>query len=67
MKRFIEVTDIDDGVKILLAVDKIISIENDGYYGVFITMFKNNDGVLVGTSVSESYDEIKRQLNESEV
>ena len=66
MKNFIEVTDYDDGTKILLSIDKIISIENDGINGVFIAMFKGNDGVPIGISVSESYDEIKSKLKESE-
>ncbi len=67
MKNFIEVTDYDDGTKMLLAIDKIISIEDDGDNGVFIAMFKGNDGVSIGVSVSESYDEIKNRLKESEV
>lgn len=67
MKNFIEVTDCDDGTKMLLSIDKIISVECDGGGNVFIAMFKDNDGVPVGISVTESYDEIKTKLKESEV
>ena len=66
MKNFIEVTDYDDGTKMLLSIDKIISVECDGDGNVFIAMFKDNDGVPVGISVTESYDEIKNKLKESE-
>ena len=66
MKNFIEVTDYDDGTKMLLSIDKIISVECDGDGNVFIAMFKDNDGVPVGISVTESYDEIKNKLRESE-
>ncbi len=62
MKKFIEVTDYDDGTKMLLSIDKIISIEDDGKNGVFIAMLKGNDDVLVGVSVSESYENIKQKL-----
>lgn len=65
MKNFIEVTDYDDGTKMLLSIDKIISVECDGDGNVFIAMFKDNDGVPVGISVTESYDEIKNKLRES--
>lgn len=66
MKNFIEVTDCDDGTKMLLSVDKIISVECDGGGNVFIAMFKGNDGIPIGVTVTERYDEIKSKLKESE-
>ncbi len=65
MKNFIEVTDYDDGTKMLLPIDRIIGIESDGGESVFIGMFADADGMPVGVSVSESFDEVKNKLMKS--
>lgn len=66
MKNFIEVTDYYDGTKMLLAIDKIISIEHD-VDGTFIAMLRGNDDAPIGASVTESYEEIKNKIIKSEV
>lgn len=68
MKRFIEVTNYDGGMTVLVPIDKITGIVCDGDGSVFIEMGTNgNDDVSSGILVCESYDEIKRRINENEV
>lgn len=66
MEKFIEVTDYDDGTKMLLPIDKIITIESDGSDSVFISMLIDSDSTPVGVYVAESYEEIKAKLIKSE-
>ena len=66
MKGFIEVTDYDGGMRVILPVDKIISIVCDKAKSVFIEMGVDNKGVSSGILVTESYEEIKRKLKQNE-
>ena len=68
MKNFIEVTNYDGGMTVLVPIGKITGIVCDGDGGVFIEMGTNgNDNTSSGILVTESYDEIKSKLKESEV
>ena len=62
MKDFIEVTDLDGGMKVLLPVSKITAIVCDNYGHVFIELGLNNKGDSSGLLVTESYDEVKQNL-----
>lgn len=62
MINFIEVTSYDDGMKVLVPIDKITGIVQDGDGNVFIEMGTNRDNTSSGILISESYDEIKRKL-----
>ena len=64
MKGFIEVTDYDGGMRVILPVDKITSIVCDKAKSVFIKMGVDNKGVSSGILVTESYEEIKQKLIE---
>lgn len=67
MKGFIEVTDYDGGMRVILPVDKITSIVCDKVKSVFIEMGVDNKGVSSGILVTESYEEIKEKLFNCEV
>lgn len=67
MKGFIEVTDYDGGMRVILPVDKITSIVCDKAKSVFIEMGVDNKGVSSGILVTESYEEIKRKLKQKDV
>ena len=67
MKGFIEVTDYDGGMRVILPVDKITSIVCDSSDSVFIEMGVDNKGVSSGILVTESYEEIKRKLTQKDV
>ncbi len=68
MKKFIEVTDYDGKMNVLVPIDKITGIVCDGDGSVFIEMETNGkDGISSGILVIESYDEIKAKLKECEV
>lgn len=68
MKNFIEVTNYDGGMTVLVPIGKITGIVCDGDGSVFIEMGTNgNDDTSSGILVTESYDEIKNKLKESEV
>lgn len=67
MKNFIEVTDYDGGMKVLCPVHKITGIVCDANGDVFIEMGTDKGGDSSGILVSESFDEIKAKINESEV
>lgn len=67
MKNFIEVTDYDGGMNVLVPIGKITGIVCDGDGSVFIEMGTDNGGISSGILVNESYDEIKNKLKESEV
>ena len=67
MKNFIEVTDYDGGMTVLVPIGKIMGIVCDGDGSVFIEMGTNgNDGTSSGILCIESYDEIKNKLKASE-
>ena len=67
MKNFIEVTSYDDGMKVLVPIGKITGIVRDGDGSVFIEMGTNRDDTSSGIFITESYEEVKRKLKESEV
>ena len=67
MKGFIEVTDYDGGMRVILPVDKITSIVCDKTKSVFIEMGVDNKGISSGILVTESYEEIKRKLKQKDV
>ena len=67
MRNFIEVTDYDGGMNVLVPIAKITGIVCDGDGSVFIEMGVGKDGVSSGVLVSESYDEIKNKLKDCEV
>ena len=67
MKNFIEVTNFDGGITVLVPIAKITGIVCDGDGGVFIEMGTDKNDISSGILVTETYDEIKKKLNESEV
>lgn len=67
MKGFIEVTDSDDGLTFLVPVGKITGVVCDVKGNVFIEMGTNSDTSSSGILVTESFDELKRKIEESEV
>ena len=67
MKGFIEVTDYDGGMRVILPVDKITSIVCDKAKSVFIEMGVDNKGISSGILVIESYEEIKQKLTQKDV
>lgn len=67
MKKFIEVTDEENGLQVLCPIDKITSIVCDGDGSVFIELGVDGKGVSSGILICESYDEIKAKIKDSEV
>lgn len=67
MRNFIEVTDFDGQLKVLCPIGKITGIVCDRDGSVFIEMGTDGKGESSGILVTESYDEIKQKLNQSEV
>lgn len=67
MKGFIEVTDYDGGMRVILPIDKITSIVCDKAKSVFIEMGVDNKGISSGILVTESYEEIKQKLTQKDV
>ncbi len=67
MKNFIEVTDYDGKMNVLVPISKITGIVCDGDGSVFIEMGTDKNDTSSGILVTESYDEIKKKLKESEV
>lgn len=68
MKNFIEVTDYDGKINVLVPVGKITGIVCDGDGSVFIEMETNgSDGISSGILVTETYEEIKQKLLNCEV
>lgn len=67
MKNFLEVTNYDDGITVLVPIDKITGIVCDGDGSVFIEMGTDRSDISSGIFVTESYGEIKEKLKESEV
>ena len=67
MKKFIEVTNYDGGMKVLVPIGKITGIVCDGDGSVFIEMGTNENETSSGIHVTESYDEIKKKIKDSEV
>lgn len=67
MKGFIEVTDYDGGMRVILPVDKITSIVCDKAKSVFIEMGVDNKGISSGILVTESYEKIKQKLTQKDV
>ncbi len=66
MKNFIEVTNYDGGMTVLVPIGKITGIVCDGDGSVFIEMGTDKNDTSSGVLVIESYDEIKAKLKESE-
>ncbi len=66
MKNFIEVTDCDNGMKVLVPIAKVTGIVCDGDGSVFIEMGTDKGNISSGILVVESYDEIKNKLKDSE-
>ncbi len=62
MQGFIEVTNYENGKKVLVSISNIISVmyNDDGI--VFIETWKRGDVVSIGILASESYVEIKNKL-----
>lgn len=67
MKNFIEVTDYDGKMNVLVPISKITGIVCDGDGSVFIEMGTDKNDTSSGILITESYDEIKKKLKESEV
>lgn len=67
MKSFIEVTDFDGEMKVLLPVSKITAIVCDDDGSVFVELGMNSKGDSLGLLITESYGEIKEKIKESEV
>lgn len=67
MKSFIEVTDFDGEMKVLLPVSKITAIVCDDDGSVFVELGMNSKGDSSGLFITESYGEIKEKIKESEV
>lgn len=67
MKNFIEVTNYDGGMTVLVPIGNILGIVYDGDGSVFIEMGTDKNDTSSGILVAESYDEIKQKLKESEV
>ncbi|MDE5601606.1 MAG: hypothetical protein K2J16_03825 [Clostridia bacterium] len=67
MKNFIEVTDYDRDMTVLVPVSKILGIVCDSDGSVFIEIETNSDNTSSGVLVRESFDEIKNKLKDSEV
>lgn len=67
MRNFIEVTDFDGGVNVLVSVSKILGIVCEKNGSVFIEMGTDSGTVSSGILVIESYDEIKNKLKQCEV
>lgn len=67
MKGFIEVTDYDGGMKVLLPVSKITAIVCDDDGSVFVELGMNSKVDSSGLLITESYGEIKEKIKESEV
>ncbi len=67
MRNFIEVTDFDGGVNVLVPVSKILGIVCEKNGSVFIEMGTDSGTVSSGILVIESYDEIKNKLKQCEV
>lgn len=66
MKNFLEVTEFENGLKVLVPIGKITCIVCDGDGSVFIEMGTDKDITSSGILVTESFDEIKNKLKESE-
>ena len=65
MKGFIEVTDYDGGMKVLLPVSKITAIICDDGGSVFVETGFNKEGESSGVLVTESYEEIKQKIRQN--
>ena len=64
MKDFIEITEVESGLKVLLGIGKITAILTDKNGIVFIETGVDGKGNSTGVVVRESYDEIKCKLTE---
>ncbi len=67
MKRFIEVTDCDGGMKVLVPIGKVTGIVCTAKGHVFIEMGTNEDRTSSGILVEESFEEVKRKIEEGEM
>lgn len=66
MKGFIEVTNSDDGMKVLVPVRRITAIVRDGNGDVYIEMGTNGEMVSSGILVEEDFEQVKRKIEDSE-
>lgn len=62
MKGFIEITEKVDNCKRLLAIDKIIDVEQRSDNTAFISTLINNDGDVLGVNTVETYEQIKQKI-----
>lgn len=62
MKGFIEITEKVDNCKRLLAIDKIIDVEQQSDNTAFISTLINNDGDVLGVNTVETYEQIKQKI-----
>lgn len=67
MKGFIEVTEYDGEMTILIPVGKITGIVRDSKGDVYIEMGTNGDTTSSGVLVQESLEEVKRKIMECDV
>ena len=67
MKGFIEVTEFDGGMTIIIPIGKITAIVCDGKGDVYIEMGTNGDTTSSGVLVQDSFEEVKRKIKQSEV
>ena len=67
MKGFIEVTDYDGGMKVLLPISKITAVVCDDDGSVFVELGMNSKGDSSGLLITESYGDIKKKIKASEV
>ncbi len=67
MKRFIEVMDYDNGMKVLVPVGRITAVVLCDNGNAFIEMGTNGTETSSGVLTAESYDEVKKKIDESEV
>ncbi len=67
MKGFIEVTEYDGEMTILIPVGRITGIVRDSKSDVYIEMGTNGDTTSSGVLVQESFEEVKRKIKQSEV
>ena len=67
MKGFIEVTEYDGEMTILIPVGRITGIVRDSKSDVYIEMGTNGDTTSSGVLVQESFEEVKLKIKQSEV
>lgn len=66
MKNFIEVTNKETGMKVLLPVPKITAVFCDKAGKAFVELGLDEEGKSSGVLVMESYGEIKEKIKQTE-